>query len=598
VSRTDRPLATLAELVRRLAGENRRDDLLRFHRSGRWRTLSSGEVCERIRRIAAGLAEVGIGPGDRVGLLSWNRPEWTLVDLAVVSTGAVCVPIYPNLPYQEVTEVLRRSGARAVFVSHADQYAKVERGRDHLPYLGTTVVFDPWGLPGEAEVLEQFEARGERRLRREPDFWEKRAGEVRPEQLATVIFTSGTTGEPKGVLLTHDNLCSNVEAVLQVLEIRPEDNAYSYLPLAHILERLVELVYLACGAQIAYARSLERLGDDLLELRPTVMTVVPRVLEKIRDRALTGMERLPGPLRRTSRWAVAVGQQRGDRRREGRAPGPWLSFRAALADALLLRRLREHLGGRMRLILCGGAPLPPRVCRFFWGASVPVVEGYGLTETSPVVALNPTDRPRLGTVGPPLPGVEVRLADDGEILVRGPSVTQGYWEAPEASAEALAGGWFHTGDLGRFDEKGYLEITGRKKEILVTSGGKNVSPVKVESLLLRSAGIEQAMVVGDGRSHLGALLVPAMEIVSAWAAEEGLGGLDRSDLLRHPRIQQRFQRELERLQSGLASFETVKCFHLLDRGLTIEQGLLTPSLKIRRRKVAEVFAREIDSLYR
>lgn len=590
--------ATLAELVRSLTGPHRRDDLLIAHEQGQWVPRSSEEVFLSVRRIAAALAEVGIEPGDRIGLLSWNRPEWTLVDLAATSTGVVTVPVYPNLPYNEVAEILRRSGARAVFVSDADQHAKIERAREALPALEATVVFDRWGLPGETTDLARFEGRGEERLREAPGLWEERAGVVRPDSLATLIYTSGTTGEPKGVMLTHGNLCANVEGALEVVDITPRDLALSFLPLAHVFERLVFYVYLTCGTSIAYARSIERLGEDLLEVHPTIMATVPRLLEKIRERAMEGVRRLPQPLRSAALWAVSVGLEVGDRRRAGKAPEPWLRLRARIADALVLRRLREHLGGRMGLVISGGAALPPEVCRFLWGAGVPVVEGYGLTETSPVIALNPPARARPGSVGRPLPNVEVRVAEDGEILARGPSVMKGYWEAPEATAEALREGWFHTGDLGHLDEGGYLTVTGRKKEILVTSGGKNVAPVKVETLLQESPLIARAVVLGDGRPYLVALLVPEPEPLERLVREEGISGLEGRDLLDDRRLRRFFRKELDRLQSGLAPFETVRRYHLLERDLTIEEGLLTPTLKVRRPLVEAAFQGDIEALYR
>jgi long-chain acyl-CoA synthetase len=598
VSRSPKIPATLAELTRSLTGPLRRDDLLIAHDQGQWVPRSSEEVFLSVQRIAAALARTGVEPGDRVGLLSWNRPEWTLVDLAATSTGVVTVPVYPNLPYNEVSEILRRSGARAVFVSDADQHAKIERARDALPGLEATVVFDPWGLPEGTPDLARFEREGEERLREAPGLWEERAAAVSPDSLATLIYTSGTTGEPKGVMLSHGNICANVEAALEVVDISSRDLALSFLPLAHVFERLVFYVYLTCGAAVAYARSIERLGEDLLEVHPTIMATVPRLLEKIRERALEGVRRLPQPLRSAARWSVRVGLEAGDRRREGEPPDPWLRLRTRIADALVLRRLREHLGGRMGLVISGGAALAPEVGRFFWGAGIPVAEGYGLTETSPVIALNPPGRARLGSVGRPLPNVEVRIAEDGEILTRSPSVMQGYWEAPEATAEAIREGWFHTGDLGHLGEDDYLVVTGRKKEILVTSGGKNVAPVKVETLLQESPLIARAVVLGDGRPFLVALLVPEPEPLERLAREEGLAGLEGRDLLEDRRLRRFFRKELDRLQAGLAPFETVRRYHLLERDLTIDEGLLTPTLKVRRPLVEAAFESEIEALYR
>jgi long-chain acyl-CoA synthetase len=564
-----------------------------------WESISPHRALADVQHFALGLASLGVKRGDRVALLSENRYEWALSDLAVLGLGAVTVPIYPTLTGQQVRHILRDSGACAVIVSTPAQLDKVRQMADALPQLQWLVAMEP--APPETGPVHSFvtlaEA-GRARLEQDANAFRATAEAVQPEDLATIIYTSGTTGDPKGAMLTHANVCSNVAAALAVVDLGQYPICLSFLPLCHILERMAgHFCMLEAGVTIAYAQSIDTVAADACEVHPSVLIGVPRFFEKVYARVMDNARTQPLLRRLIFFWGVRVGTKAAHLRFTGRRPHPWLALQAAIADRLVGARVRERVGGKLQLCVSGGAPLAPRVMEFFFAIGIPILEGYGLTETSPVICLNPPGREKPGAVGPPLPGVEVRIGDEGEILTRGPHVMRGYYNNDEASRIALRDGWFHTGDVGHLDDDGYLVITDRLKDLLVTAGGKKVAPQPLEGRLKRSKWISEAVMLGDRRPYCVCLVVPSFVLLETRAKERGWAHGSRQELLRHPEVLARYQREIDKLNADLAPFEMIKRFALLDRELSQEAGELTPTLKVRRRIVTEKFASLIESLY-
>jgi long-chain acyl-CoA synthetase len=450
-------------------------------------------------------------------------------------------------------------------------------------------------------TLDDIAARGHARMTAEWGVareFRDQARTIRPEDLATIIYTSGTTGEPKGVRLTHGNLISNLIAGHAVVPVTEEDVSLSYLPLSHSFERLVSYVYLAHGVTVVFAESMETAGRDITVVRPTVMTGVPRVYEKFRARILEKGGALPRPRRTLFYWGVQVALAKGRQLSTGRSPRALLGLEAAIAERLVFTKIREGVGGRLRVLVSGSAPLPIEVAEFFAGIGLPITEGYGLTETSPVVSANPLDAPRLGTVGKPISGVEVRIAEDGEILVRGPNVMQGYHNLPEETAAVLRDGWFHTGDIGALDADGYLTITDRKKDLLVTSGGKKIAPAPIEETLKRSPLVAEAILLGDRRRFASALIVPDFAALERRLKELGRPPAERDTLVTREDVIALYGEIVDGLNRNLAQFEKVKQFRLLPREFTMAAGELTPTLKVKRKAVEQNWAREIDAMYK
>ncbi len=572
-----------------------RSDALRYKEGGTWKTLSHREVEERVSRLAAALASSGIGRGDRVAILSENRPEWAISDYAVLSLGALDVPVYPTLPASQIAYILRDCGARVILVSTRDQLAKILEIRGELPELEQVIAFDdPGGAPGVEHLPGALE-RGRRAIEGGAvgNFRETALG-VGPDDVATLIYTSGTTGNPKGVMLTHFNLASNVAATHQhdIYTAQPGDVALSFLPLSHVFERMVDYWYFDAGISIAYAESIEKVGDNLVEVSPTIAVSVPRLFDKIYTRVMgaTGVKKV------LVMWAKRVGEAVVDERLAGRGGAGGFAYR--IADRLVFSKLRQRTGGRLRAFISGGAPLSADVAKFFLAAGLPVYEGYGLTETSPVISANRPGEVKLGTVGKPFPGVEVRIAESGEILTRGPHVMKGYWKNPDATREVIdEEGWFHTGDVGEFTPDGFLRITDRIKNLIVTAGGKNVAPAPIENAAATSPYVAQAVMIGDQRPYPVLLLVPDFENLSAWAAQQGLDASDRRALTQDPRVRELLERDaLGRLQ-GFARYELPKKVSILPDELTIESGTLTPKLSVKRKVVEERYRAQIEGLY-
>jgi long-chain acyl-CoA synthetase len=590
---------TLCDIPRRLEAEIRKPDQLLYKEHGLWKAISSVDLAERIRSLALGLRALGIRPGDRVAVLSENRPEWTATDYAVLSAGGVTVPIYPTVLPEQVEHILRDSGARMVFVSTGDQLAKVQAVRARLPELREVGVFDaPVPLPQAIRPWGEVVAIGEAAMRRDPGAAVAAGLDAAdPEDLASIIYTSGTTGQPKGVMLTHANFVHNVTACCAAIPFEAADVCLSILPLSHVYERMVEYCYLHRGATIAYAESIETVAASLQEVRPTIACGAPRLFEKMYRRILDTGTALPAPRRLAFRWAMSVARSCGARHRRGRRPGLLIGMQRRLADRLVYAAIRGRLFARLRFFISGSAPLSREVAEALFGMGILVVEGYGQTESSPVIALNRLEALCFGSVGPPIDGMEVRIADDGEILARGASVMRGYYGNPTATHEAIRDGWLHTGDIGCFDEHGCLVITDRKKEVLKTSGGKMIAPQPIENLLRADRFIGQAVVIGDRRNFLSALIVPNFDQIRSYAVIKGIPETGIEALLGHPRVIDLFERRLARINEGLPRYERIRKFRLLDRDFTVAAGEITPTLKPRRRVIEERYRDRIEAMY-
>lgn len=567
---------------------------------GAYQSISYREMVEQVRALAAGLTALGLEPGDRLALLSENRMEWALTDLATLCLGGTTVGMFATLPAGQIEYMARDSQARLFVVSDAKQLAKVVAVRDRLPGLRAIAVFDPptdEPLPEGVYSLPQVLERGVREGLTAEAF-EVRRRAVRPEDPAAIIYTSGTTGEPKGAVLTHANFVCNALAVIRRFNIGGSDRFLSFLPLPHVFERLVGFYLpLAAGAEIAYAGSIFTVQGDMADAKPTVMASVPRLYESMAARIAEAGAKLPPRRRRLFDWALRVGREANLRRTDHRPLGLLLALQYCLADRLVLSSVRARTGGRIRYFVSGGAPLMRETAEFFASLGLVVVEGYGLTETSPVITFNPPAAIRFGTVGTPIDGVEVRLAPDGEILCRGHNVMRGYLNKPEATREAIdPEGWFHTGDVGVLDADSYLSITDRKKEILVLSNGKNVAPAPIEARLKTSPYIAQAVLLGDRQNVVSALIVPDFERLRAWARESGIDAADDRSLVAEPQVRRLIKAEIDRLSRELADFEKVKRFALLDRDFSIDSGELTPTLKLKRRVIAEKYASVIAGM--
>jgi long-chain acyl-CoA synthetase len=567
-----------------------------FHSSTGWQNISSEEFLRRTAGLAQALFELGIKPGDRVGLFAANRPEWHTADFATNGNGAVTVPIYFKESPERACYILKHSEARVVFVAGHEQLISLLAIRSELPDLEHIVVADAGDdIPREClryETLIQLAGGAEVAAYR------MRVSQVLPGQLASIIYTSGTTGEPKGVMLTHTNFCSNVSDVGADFALRStQDVAISFLPLAHVYGRTLDYLYLFQGVPIAYVEVVENVAQALKEIRPTVMAAVPRVFEKIYAKLMEQGSAASGLKKKIFQWSMEVARRSASWRCGESSASPWLRFQWKLADQLVYGQIREATGGRLRIVCSGGAPLSQSLAEFFWSVGVPIYQGYGLTETSPIVSSN-FPRNRVGSSGQPIPNCEVRCADDGEILVRGPMIMQGYYKRPDATREVIdEEGWFHTGDIGYLDKDNYLFITDRMKDLLKTSAGKFVAPQPIENALKSSPLILNAMVVGDRRKFVVALVVPNCKMISAKAAERGISLSTGEEVAAHPLTRNLIHAEIQRLTANLAQYETIKRFALLPGDFTFDNGALTFTMKLKRRVVEEQYRDLIESLY-
>jgi long-chain acyl-CoA synthetase len=556
-------------------------------RSGGEARTPAPQVARRVAGLARGLSALGVGKGDRVGLLCGDRPEWHIVDFAVLHLGAADVPLYPTLLAAQIRTIIADSGARLVVAENAEQLAKVLEVRGTCPDLKDVVVIDgeaPEGVRTLASCtrdLSQSEAEG---------FLEGCRPNVRPEDLATLIYTSGTTGEPKGVMLTHDNFVFDSCSSCSVMPWpKGGEIALAFLPLSHVLERLVDYNYFLKGTTLAYCGILES-AEAMRRVRPNLFTAVPRFYEKVYDRVFQEVSHGPRLKQTLFRTAVRVGIESVRTGRKG--------LRYRLFDPLVYKKIRAALGGRLRFTISGGAPLPVFAGEFFHAMGVKVLEGYGLTETSPVISVNQFHRWRLGTVGPLIPGVEVRIAQDGEVFTRGRHVMKGYWNKPQETAAVLdPDGWLATGDIGELDADGFLRITDRKKDILVTAGGKNIAPQPIENSLSVSPLVDNAVLFGDRKPYVVALIVPNFETLGRWAAERGLPAATPAELIARPEVVAAYQAIVDGVNKDLARFESIKKFRLVAEAFTIAGGQLTPTLKVKRRVVEKRYAGLLTTMY-
>jgi len=593
------PPGTLTRLFFDAVARHDKPDALQVKVNGVYQPISSRTVAERVRRLALGLTELGVKPGDRVGILSENRPEWAIADYACLTASLTDVPLYPNLPPEQACYILRDSGAVAVFVSDEKQAAKVAAARSSVPQLRHVITFASAPHEGADFTLAEVEARGAavddetRRAR-----YREHALAVKPDDLATLIYTSGTTGEPKGVMLTHDNLYSNTMSAAVQIPFEGKDVCLSFLPLSHIFERMAgHYLMLHVGCSIAYAESMDTVPVDMQTVRPTIVLSVPRLYEKMYARVLENALSGGALKKRIFFWARAVAEKWADVKLAGGTPRGLLALKYRIAQRLVFSKLQARTGGRLRYFVSGGAPLAPDINKFFYAAGLVILEGYGLTETSPVIAVNVPSAFRIGTVGKIFPGVEVMIAPDGEILARGPNIMKGYFNKPEATREAIDGeGWFHTGDIGELRD-GFLAITDRKKEIIVTAGGKKIAPQPIENTLKTNKYISQAVVIGDKRKFPAVLVVPNWEQLEKWAKIKNLLWTDRSQLLEMPIVHAKMEKEVFGKLQGLAKFETPKKVALLEHDFSIERGELTPTLKVKRRVIDRTYHDVIDRLY-
>jgi long-chain acyl-CoA synthetase len=562
--------------------------------------ISYAELRERVELFANGLAALGVRKGDRVGIIAENRPEWAISDFAIVSLGAVDVPVYPTMTAKQNEFIFNDAGVRLAIVSNQFQLNKVMRVIDEVKTLEKVIIMNDKGVTPDGRTLtfSSVLEMGRTYKAENPGHLAAAAATVRPEDLLTLIYTSGTTGNPKGVMLTHANLVSNIVASAQVIEFGVGDTMLSFLPLSHSFERMAGYyTAFSCGATIAYAESVETVRDNMLEVRPTIVTTVPRLFERIHSRVMKQVDSGSSLKKKIFHWAVAVGKEHARAKRKG-SISPVLAAKHALADRLVYGKLRERTGGRMKFFVSGGAALAGEFGEFFEAVGLKIIEGYGLTETSPVIACNRLNNYKWGAVGMPIPGVEVRIADDGEILCRGPNVMKGYWNNPQATAEVIdRDGWLHTGDIGNIDAEQFIHITDRKKHLFVSSGGKNIAPQPIENLFLSSKYIEQFMLIGDRRMYLTALVVPDFDALKEYADSNGLPYRDEVELAKHPKVNSLIETEINHIQRDLANFERVRRFTVLDRQFTIEDGELTPTQKMRRKAIEERYRNIIDGMY-
>jgi long-chain acyl-CoA synthetase len=590
---------TVCDIFYRSVDTFRKPEHLKLKKDGAWRALSSEQLRAAVEEASMGLRALGVEKGDTVAILSENRPEWAIADLATLCAGAADATIYATLTPPQVQYILADSESKVVFVSSAAQARKVAEVRDRLPLLQHVVRFDPAPVPGTTS-LDELRARGREALAADRDAVRRRAAEVTGDDLATLIYTSGTTGDPKGVMLTHGNLLHNVLAAEKVFPmVNQEWTCLSFLPLCHSFERTAGHNFmLYAGVTIAYAESVERVPENMGEVRPHIMCSVPRLYEKMYARVNEKVASDPPLRQKIFRWAIGVGRETFAHTVARTEPGPLLKLKFALADKLVFSKIKARTGGRLQLFISGGAPLAREIAEFFGAAGMLVCEGYGLSETSPVITCNYPGRVKPGTVGLPLEHVEVKIAADGEILTRGPHVMKGYFRKPEATAEAIEkDGWFHTGDIGFVDADGCLVITDRKKDIIVTSGGKNIAPQPIENRLKTSKFITEVVMIGNQRNFAAALVVPGFEALEAWAKERGLIAASREDLVRLPEVVRHYQGLVEQMTADLAQFEKIKKIALVAKEFTQESGELTPTLKVKRRVVEERYKAMIDAMY-
>jgi long-chain acyl-CoA synthetase len=587
---------TLADLLPLAVEKHLATAALRYKDPGRgeWVDVSYAELGQIVRELSLGLQAIGVERNDKVAILSNTRPEWTCFDFAVLCAGATAVPIYQTNSPEECEYVLHHSDAKAVVVEDQEQLDKIRRIRDRLPSLEHVIAVDP--VDG-SDTISVAELRERGRARRAEDF-DERVAAVQPSDVATYIYTSGTTGPPKGCVIDHANWRSMLDMAEDDDVLVAEEVTYLFLPLAHAFARLIQFLSTDVGGTIVYwEKDPLKIIPNLAEVRPTYFPSVPRMFEKIYATALGRVQKTGRLKRAVFRWAIRVGRKVRELEQQGKEPGPLLRREYAFADKAVLSQIRNLFGGRIKQCVTGAAPISPEILEFFWACGVLVLEGYGMTETSTGSTINRHDDFKFGSVGKPFPGCEIKIADDGEVLIKGTNIFRGYYKNPEATEETVKNGWLHTGDLGRIDDDGFLYITGRKKDIIITAGGKNITPANLENGLKQNQYISQAVVYGDRRPYLTALITLDPEEIAAYATDHGLGTTDPAELAEKEEVRAIVQHAVDEVNSKVARVEQVKKFKVLPHDLSQETGELTPTLKVKRKVVYEKYAPEFDRLY-
>ncbi|MBE3112517.1 MAG: long-chain fatty acid--CoA ligase [Acidobacteria bacterium] len=590
-------VTTLAELIVNTVKAYPKPDFMLFKKEGAYTPISSQEFGDGVKHLALGLNALGFEARQKLCLLSENRPAWTMTDLATLCAGGLTVPIYTTLVPEQIRYIIDDSDATVVVVSNADHWKKIEPLRGGLGKVKHYITFAdeaPAGVLTLKEVMDKGRAAAESK----PGLFDELVARSKPGDEATLIYTSGTTGVPKGVILTHDNIVSNVKTAAAIIEFTEKDTVLSFLPLSHILERTVMFAFIYKGCTVAFAESVEAVAQNLLQVRPHIMVSVPRVFEKIYTKVMDQVLTSPALRRKIFFWALKVGKAYGAAKLAGKPISGGLRFRRSIAAKLVFSKIIAKTGGRIRFFVSGGAPLSKDIAEFFYAMGLVILEGYGLTETSPMLSINTFENIRLGTVGKPVPGVDIKIASDGEILARGPNIMKGYYKKEAETREVFEGGWFKTGDIGRFDPDGFLVITDRKKDLLVTSGGKNIAPQPIENLLKTSPYITSGVVIGDRQRFIAALVVPNFEKLQEYARAQGIAFSSLDDLCRDRRIVGFLKAEVDRATPLLASYERIKKIAVLPRDFEIEKGEITPSLKVRRANVTAEYRTLIDAMYR
>lgn len=557
--------------------------------NGKWVRFSTGETVKITDSLATGLMGLGIQQGDMVGIMSSNRPEWQFIDLATQKIGGISVPIYPTSSEDDITFICNHSEMKALFIENEELWTKIMGIKGNLKtvlhfYSLTPVSNAPFWESLKAPVTDA----DEKAMKTIQD-------SIKPDEMATIIYTSGTTGDPKGVMLSHSNIISNIDAALEILPVGKDHTALSFLPLSHIFERMINYMYMSCGISIYYAESMETIAPNLREIKPHVFSAVPRLLEKVFDKIMAGGQANTGLKLKLFNWAVKLALQWEP---DGQN-GFWYNFQLGLANKIVFKKIRAAVGGNVVALASGSAALQSRLMRFFNAAGIPLVEGYGLTETSPVISVGgfgPYEN-KVGYVGRVINGGEVKIAEDGEILYKGPNVMLGYYKRQDLTDEAIRDGWFHTGDIGLVDEDGFVKITDRKKEIFKTSGGKYIIPQQMENKYKQSLFIEQVMVLGEYQKFPSALIIPNFEVLEAWCKEKGIDITSREALCKNSKVIEKFQAEMDELNEGYAQYAKVKKFVLLPNEWTPDGGEITPTLKLKRKVILEKFKAEVERIY-
>jgi long-chain acyl-CoA synthetase len=590
-------VTTLSELLLNSLKSYPKPEFMLVKRDGCYTPISTQEFGAKIRLFCLGLKDLGLAKGDKLVILSENRPEWVMTDFACLCAGGITVPIYTTLVPEQVKYIINDSDAKFVVFSDLCQWAKIEAVKTELPqvkYFVSLAAEAPQGVLTLDQVIE----RGAKIDRSQPELFRQTALQIKSGDEASIIYTSGTTGVPKGVILTHGNFLSNIVTVSTIIEFSVKDTVLSFLPLSHVLERMVTFTYIYKGCTIAYAESVETVAENLLEVKPQIMVSVPRVFEKIYAKVMDNVLASSRLKRKIFFWAVKVGKNYGRRKLAGKPIGKALRFKHNLAHKLVFSKVIEKTGGRVRFFVSGGAPLSKDIAEFFYALGLMVLEGYGLTETAPVIAVNTFENLKFGSVGKPIPGVEVKIAADHEILSRGPNVMKGYYKMPAETKEVFEGDWLKTGDIGYLDEEGFLMITDRKKDLIVTAGGKNVAPQPIENILKTNSYIANAVVIGDRRRFITALIVPNFEKLEEYAKFSQIAYASRAELIKNERIMNFLKAEIERVTPNLANYERIKRIAILDRDFEIERDEMTPSLKVRRNIVQQKYKDLIETLYK